>query len=1022
MVSIPELPGFSKLHELSASPVLSAGETFVATVVSRTLSDIKTGATPLGVTIQGKFVQVNLPEDIKAGDQVLLGVVIAGADPKLEFLERAPLIEAGNLKQIIVEKLIKELALTDSALRTLRVALQEAEQTSRPSLFLTLQRQTPPTPGAANSWPHTQSSNNSATLLQKMEQMGIVTEQALSDPEKLVTLLREPRHVLELPKIIQLRKTIEAEEAKTPLPQYADLIKLIDNRAEKLLALLEERAATSKTTSRTAQGAVQLQEQKSNQHADKTIPPLPPQPPEVERMVTFLKSIGNTSNTPQFAEFREIVVKQLEMLNGIEPQLKNLLFSSPLQTPVSQLRETLRTVEVAPTATDSDADRNFKSFIKDLRQEIDSLFKSEATFTVLLKKALRVALQRIEREFANTKESVATESPQVTAANISVPRGPSMQGARDPTLVASPLKPEVRSPQHPDQAHSHEAIIPSAVPPSSEGLSPQHRFVVNSIERQMRQILKMELLNEPALYKAFFNSLGDLIELTKSVDTESPITGSATEKRFFEFIRTISAKFSSLVENQEPPVKIRQFVEKVLEQIGREFAESDLFEVVERLDLTPHTKSVAPSLSPTHRELLVTLPQMLESTINSLEEHSNDSKLLRQIIQSEAATFSDCLKVILDEPTTPALIKKYIPALINRLQKLPELSLEDSDLRPLRDSYVKLTELIPATKPRHLETLLTASAATPPSSKLLEERLLKFDRALQDIFTRNEISDAERALLQQGTARAPESSPQFSEPAGSGQLPPTELRNGNVLLDALRKDIRLLVKRALVTLPEIGTPAEEELRETISQLETVSAELDQRPAPEIRHELLKIRDSLRARASNRGAKGSNKDPLEELPLSTISAVEQMANAQDTLAKLSPLLEATGDPTMILFPTILQGLISSLEIKRLGLYDQSSRAKDGSDSGNQKKDSGRDPFERIEVSFELPAMGRVSIDLAHRREELLINFSFEEPGCAAFIEKRFARLGEALRRIGYTSIQALCAQRPAKSSAPRGLRV
>ena len=139
---------------------------------------------------------------------------------------------------------------------------------------------------------------------------------------------------------------------------------------------------------------------------------------------------------------------------------------------------------------------------------------------------------------------------------------------------------------------------------------------------------------------------------------------------------------------------------------------------------------------------------------------------------------------------------------------------------------------------------------------------------------------------------------------------------------------------------------------------------------------------------------------EELKM-LASRLDQMAATQERLNKLNPLMQALGEPAMILFPFLAQGLLKHSEViveprkgKRRGDDDE-----DGDGSGKQGGSEAA-PFQRIQVSVPLPSIGIVDVDVAHRESEILVRFSVEDPEVGAFLQEQLEHLAGILRERNF----------------------
>gem|GEM_PF-2211460 len=137
---------------------------------------------------------------------------------------------------------------------------------------------------------------------------------------------------------------------------------------------------------------------------------------------------------------------------------------------------------------------------------------------------------------------------------------------------------------------------------------------------------------------------------------------------------------------------------------------------------------------------------------------------------------------------------------------------------------------------------------------------------------------------------------------------------------------------------------------------------------------------------------------------TLQALTSSLAARQGLEQLMPLAKSAGEPLMILFPMLLHGLASQVELRILGSLE-GSRDRTGSvlDQGDrQSKDSSSSstPFQRIQISVSFPKIGAVVFDLAHRSRELLLNMSFADKEIAEYVQSCVSKLEFAFAEMGF----------------------
>lgn len=146
-------------------------------------------------------------------------------------------------------------------------------------------------------------------------------------------------------------------------------------------------------------------------------------------------------------------------------------------------------------------------------------------------------------------------------------------------------------------------------------------------------------------------------------------------------------------------------------------------------------------------------------------------------------------------------------------------------------------------------------------------------------------------------------------------------------------------------------------------------------------------------------------------LTTLKNMESMLQGQELIKKLNPIMNALGEPAFILFPTLIQGLLSRTEISFFSSdmpFEEAKKKKTGAGAGS---------YSCALIVLELPNMGKLGVHVAHRGEELLVNFTSEDTSVKEFIEPRLPKLSLALQALGFTSPKLSARSGEPASAAP-----
>jgi hypothetical protein len=150
--------------------------------------------------------------------------------------------------------------------------------------------------------------------------------------------------------------------------------------------------------------------------------------------------------------------------------------------------------------------------------------------------------------------------------------------------------------------------------------------------------------------------------------------------------------------------------------------------------------------------------------------------------------------------------------------------------------------------------------------------------------------------------------------------------------------------------------------------------------------------------------GSAPNELRQLA----TRLEQMAGNQEMLNQLNPLMHALGEPALILFPSLFQGLLAQSELlvqPRDGGKQGKQGKKKGKKKGSKEDSEGDDgpdssSYQRVQMTVPMPTMGLVGVDVAHRETEILVRLTVPDEDVARFLLDQLEYLAVVLKDIGF----------------------
>ena len=131
--------------------------------------------------------------------------------------------------------------------------------------------------------------------------------------------------------------------------------------------------------------------------------------------------------------------------------------------------------------------------------------------------------------------------------------------------------------------------------------------------------------------------------------------------------------------------------------------------------------------------------------------------------------------------------------------------------------------------------------------------------------------------------------------------------------------------------------------------------------------------------------------------SACTQLENIFKGQELLRQMNPLLQRAGEPVFLLFPMMLQGFLTQLELSHEAFYEGIKNK-----TGTGKK-PGQEKVERIAFELSLPGMGLVCVRCAKRSRELFVRFLVEEDRLRSFLTGELPKLASRLEAKGYGRI-------------------
>ncbi len=133
-------------------------------------------------------------------------------------------------------------------------------------------------------------------------------------------------------------------------------------------------------------------------------------------------------------------------------------------------------------------------------------------------------------------------------------------------------------------------------------------------------------------------------------------------------------------------------------------------------------------------------------------------------------------------------------------------------------------------------------------------------------------------------------------------------------------------------------------------------------------------------------------------LKALSSVENIIKGQEALQQMAPILQATGEPIFLMFPMLMQGFMSKVELQH---YGQHATALDPDKKNNKNNEN--DKFQRTDLSLSLEGLGNINVELAYNSKQIFCNFKMENQSAIEHLQDLLPLLSTAFSKLGYQDI-------------------
>lgn len=1034
---------------VSAEEQLTPGTTLTASVVERPATHAGAGA-QRGILVSGSFVPVDIPAEIETGARIEVLVTQSTPELKLEYSRRAPAPELGAAAAQSIREILSALGLNehriaaglealsklaggatptpipaDSAellveilkvVRPAQIISEEelrdprllGEKLARPSFerellnsvraVLQLNREES---GSAISAPLRDTVRETVRLIHELlDRSEPLDRTTFSAVQRIVKAIGDTTRAAPEAYHEPLRTLAgEIERAlKSPTPR-SEFLRVVP-LAHSLLTRIQEDPAAPATAARAAAHAQKLvaevgaslakslgstPQQQSGTAAEATpAPPAALQRDAVLKFLRLLDEIGGTAGSPRgFAalELREQLGRQIDALARNEQRIRALLAAESGE--LSALRMTLEVIETEPAAGDTELQSRFKSFVRELaaqaaRHEINPPDRST------LRNLYSSALERVYREFSlpPAQERVRLKRTEIDGLSAEqVVNLKTIEAQLRAVLIAVERGHGSHSAAPADALRTLHKQIQRLEQSAGAGTGTPYTELLGTLKREIEP-LTVDGVAPGDLARGVRQSLQYLAKLDLNLLSRST-NGSTGALPPNEAVTQISERLTAMLASLDAALGLDSG-EDLWTHAVREFG---------RVLTAYRAGAPQPELprEPGRIERLRITAGLLRTVAEEGAEllHSRrDAGEVPQLIKLAGALASELQQTVSRGELPLSEARSRVLAALRSFEGQPPAE------EPPETGHTQQLERLIGESVQHLARPLnqraTPSEALAVLRRLAVSALTALQEALRD---ESAVPDSIAGIPQPAvheiqqrievTQAAPELVTLLRAARAAGKSPEDTAV------------VRRMLEALSSLLPEHASAAELDLVEAAAEL--------LRRIPSETSDAHTSREALRHAAAVLQNRGAIRSSPVEAPLpgnidqQTLISLERMLTTQETLNQMQPLMKALGDPLMALFPAIVQGFLSQIEVT---YHPPAVSAEE------RRQSPGKDgvPFQLVHVRCTLPGLGPVEVRLAHRPGEIMLRIGVADSARAEFLRAKVGLLEKRFAESGYLQLQ------------------
>ena len=484
---------------------------------------------------------------------------------------------------------------------------------------------------------------------------------------------------------------------------------------------------------------------------------------------------------------------------------------------------------------------------------------------------------------------------------------------------------------------------------------------IKSIEQSMRSILHGTQTD--ASIELLLRTLAPVVHAKESF-------GSDLGKNFVDFIKNLHREVLKAYTSDEPYPDLKKILGEASKQLDSKFT------IEPKMDGSSSYNKPHPDIERPLAVQLRSISSQIKTLLTELEHVTKPADVSQTIGKLNEIISEDLIKQTSANPNLKDLAKELVN--FKEVVKAFESGSVSSD--KLKDTLVKLLNATQTTEgvikaADDIKALISKDPGSLSFVKLahsLENTLAQLSKGI----TGDPSSSIQNEIIKEALKETtPNSVYKNTAPLLSKEIEGLLIKQSN-----LNPEIKPIIDLLFQLNPsDLSSLDREALKQIADLIAGTSGRMAEKDVKDIKQAIKNLLSQYTDPSTTSSLKQSlSKDVLKQF--------EALVKGQELLSKINPIMNAAGDPVMILFPAIMGGLLANFETTFFPPVNNEEQNK-------KKKD--QDKTEKAAISVNLPGLGQVSVEMSIKKNQPEVIFKVETDEVSEFMRSQLNSFAKRL---------------------------